>query len=276
MTNNPKIPGCNRLAELFSATVWACTLAMLLSDPAQGGMANPSTVNFGNVPINTTVTRNVAITIDAGYYIANASGAGTSAPFGFNYGTCIGVGGFTGPGTCTAIASFDPTIVGIVAEVINILECPVGGGFCGTITFNVLGMGVSVAAANPPLVDFGSLPINTTATRSVTITVDAGHQISFTTGGINPPFGFTFGTCFTTIGFTGPGNCTVNESFSPTSPGAVSGTTMLAECPIHVACIQIPFNVKGTGVLVGAPVIHSSASRKVHGAAGTFDLPLSP
>ena len=56
-----------------------CVLAMVLSHPAVAGSANPPSVTFGNVPVNTSVNQNVAITIDAGYYIANVQGSGASA-----------------------------------------------------------------------------------------------------------------------------------------------------------------------------------------------------
>jgi len=276
MRNISKPMGCNRLSELVSATALTCSLAMFLSAPAQGGMANPSAVNFGNVPVNTTVTRNVAITIDAGYYIANASGGGTSAPFGFNYGTCGGVGGFTGPGTCTAIASFSPTGFVIVGSTTNILECPVGGGFCGTISYTVQGKGVSVAAANPTLLDFGNVQLFTTALRNVTLTVDAGFQI-VAGSGTSSSFNIDGGTCG---GFIGPGTCVSIVGFFPVTAGLKVGSFDLIECsiPVTSSCVQLPihFDLAGNGVVVGPPIVQGAASRKMHGATGTFNLPLTP
>ena len=70
--------------------------------------ASPNPVDFGNVPINTTVTRDVTITVDAGYRTEIASGTGINAPFGFSFDTCGAGGGFTGPGTCTVKQRFTP------------------------------------------------------------------------------------------------------------------------------------------------------------------------
>jgi len=253
-----------------------CVLALVLSHPAVAGSANPPSVAFGNVPVNTSVTQNVAITIDAGYYIANVSGSGASGPFGFSYGTCVGIGGFTGPGTCTAIASFfapsDPNFP--QTGTTTILECPVGGGigFCPSIVYSVEGTGVSVLAANPSRLDFGNVPINTTATRSVTFTIDTGYQV-FTAQWMSP-FDFDFGTCAGP--FFGPGTCIANVKFSPVGPGPYVSSVDFYECPTLGLCFPlfVPVDLAGNGVQAAPPVVQGAASRKAHGAAGTFDLPL--
>src|SRR5204863_8442438 len=86
--------------------------------------------------------------------------------------------------------------------------------------------------------------------RSVTITVDAGYRTQLASGsGINAPFSFDFDTCGAGGGFTGPGTCTILESFRPTAAGASSGTTNVFQCPVAGGtCIPIPFSVTGTGV----------------------------
>jgi hypothetical protein len=259
---------------------WALT--MFASGPAQGGMANPSTVDFGSVPINTSANRNVAITIDAGYYIANVSGSGASAPFGFGYGTCVGVGGFVGPGTCTASASFSPpasTFLGVQNGTTTVLECPVAGGFCPSISYTVTGTPVSLLAANPPLVNFANVQVNTTASRNVTITIDAGYYFNGANGPPGGPFTFDPGTCAGTgNGFRGPGTCVANIGFTPAGLGTymsyrdvIECTTTGMDCDVQV--VHIDF--LGNGVAVGPPNFLGAVSRKAHGSAGTFDLALS-
>ena len=83
--------------------------AFALPSTAHAGSASPNPVEFGDVPINTTVTRDVTITVDAGYRTEIASGTGINAPFGFSFDTCGAGGGFTGPGTCTVKQRFTPT-----------------------------------------------------------------------------------------------------------------------------------------------------------------------
>jgi hypothetical protein len=111
----------------------------------------------------------------------------------------------------------------------------------------VFGTGVITASASPPSVNFGNVPIGTTATQPVTVTADAGYQIDLASGtGINAPFSFAFGTCSS---FTGPGSCTINQSFTPTAAGPASGTSNVFECPVAGGtCLAIPIAVSGDGV----------------------------
>ncbi len=235
--------------------------------------AAPAAVNYGNVPINTTVTQGVTITVDTGYQVALATGSGINVPFSFAFDTCGAGGGFTGPGTCNVNESFHPTALATSNGTTNVFECPVAGGSCLPIPYNVSGTGISVASANPGGIDFGDVAINTTVLQHTTLTVDAGYSIQIASGsGINPPFIFGFGNCG---GYAGPGTCVVDQSFHPTSLGSASGSTSVFECPIAGgSCIPIPYAVKGNGI-PPTPVFQGAASRRVHGAAGTFDLPLS-
>ena len=182
--------------------------------------ATPDPVNFGNVPINTTASGTVTITVDAGYRTEVASGSGLNAPFAFDFGSCGTGGGFTGPGTCTVTERYTPTAVGPDSGTTNVFECPVVGGTCIGIPFSESGTGVSTASATPGSVSFGNVPINTTALATVTINVDAGYRTEVASGsGLNAPFSFDFDTCGTGGGFTGPGSCTVRETYTPTAVG---------------------------------------------------------
>src|SRR5438045_2406043 len=99
-------------------------LAERLEDRTLLSGAVPAAVSFGNVAINTTVTRDVTITVDAGYATQLASGSGINVPFSFNFDTCGAGGGFGGPGSCTVKASFHPTSVAASTGTTNVFECP--------------------------------------------------------------------------------------------------------------------------------------------------------
>ena len=230
------------------------TIPYAVSGTGVTGTANPASVAFGNVPINTTASQAVTITVDAGYRTEIASGTGTNVPFGFSFDTCGAGGGFTGPGTCSVQESFSPTSAGASSGTTTVFECPVAGGNCLPIPYAVKGTGVITGAANPVMVAFGNVPINTTVTQAVTITVDAGYRTEIASGtGINAPFGLSFDACGAGGGFIGPGTCTVQESFSPTSAGASSGTTTVFECPVAGgSCLPVAYAVSGTGVITGA------------------------
>jgi hypothetical protein len=127
---------------LRAGLILGCLLGLLGAPAvANAGSADPATVDYGNVPINTTVTRDVAITVDAGYGIFGASGAGINTPFSLNFDTCT-----ASSGSCNIKESFNPTTLGTFGGDLNLFECPTGGGSCNTITVHLTGNGVNVLA----------------------------------------------------------------------------------------------------------------------------------
>jgi hypothetical protein len=105
--------------------------------------ANPASVNFGLVPINTQVTQSIDITVDTGYRLSLASG-GLNAPFGFSFDTCGAGGGFVGPGNCSVAESFLPTGLGGISDTLNLFECPTAGGNCLSVSIPLFGTGTTV------------------------------------------------------------------------------------------------------------------------------------
>jgi uncharacterized repeat protein (TIGR01451 family) len=224
----------------------------LLGLPATAGAASadPASVDYGSVPINTSVTRDITLTIDSGFQIIGASG-GLNPPFGLNFDTCANGGGFTGPGTCNLKETFNPTTVGAASDTLHLFECPTGGGSCLTIDVPLTGNGVSVRGASPASVNYGDVPINTSVTRDVTLTIDSGYQLIGASGGLNPPFSLSFDTCANGGGFTGPGTCNLKETFNPTTLGPASDTLHVFECPTGGgSCLTIDIPLSGRGVNV--------------------------
>jgi hypothetical protein len=136
---------------------------------AQASGASPSSAAFGYVPLNTTVTRDVTITVDAGYRTSVASGTGLNAPFSFAFDTCGAGGGFTGPGTCNVKQSFKPTALTGSIGTTNVVECPIAGGTCIAIPYAAAGTGVR--DATPPVISIAS-PLATTYTQHQVVNAD--------------------------------------------------------------------------------------------------------
>ena len=239
----------------LTALALATFVGLGLSGGAQAGVATPGVVHFGNTPVNTSATQGVTITADNGFRTEVASGSGLNAPFSFDFDSCGAGGGFAGPGDCNVNSTFHPTGFGAFSGTVNVFECPVGGGSCQAIPYTVDGTGISVRGASMSSVDFGQVPINTTATVSIDITVDAGYRTEVASGsGLNAPFQFNFGTCGDGGGFSGPGTCTIQESYTPTAVGANSGTLTVFECPIvGGSCLGIPITVAGEGISIFGP-----------------------
>ena len=98
-----------RHARSLSALIGFVAVGLVCAGNAFASSASPNPVNFGNVPINTTVSSTVTITVDSGYRTEVASGSGLNAPFAFDFGSFGTGGGFTGPGTCTVSERYTPT-----------------------------------------------------------------------------------------------------------------------------------------------------------------------
>src|SRR5205814_8581285 len=146
---------------------------------------------FGNVPLNSTVEHTITLTVDGGYRTQIASG-GANPPFQFDFDTCGASGGFTGPGTCTVKESFTPTSTGPAGDMLRVFECPIAGGGCIDFVIPLQGNGVSDTAADPPSVDFGNVPLNTTAERTISLTVDSGYRTEVASRGLHAPLHFHF------------------------------------------------------------------------------------
>jgi uncharacterized repeat protein (TIGR01451 family) len=206
-------------------------------------------VAFGNnVPVGTTVTQTITLTLDGGYRIGAASGGGASAPFQFAGDACAT---FTGPGTCTIKESFTPNAIGAAGGTLTVPECPVAGGACFGVNVALSGTGISVRAASPASVTFGNVVTGATSTLPIALTIDEGYRVSLISGGIASPFSVAFDTCGAGGGFTGPGTCSVNESFSPASAGPANGTLTIVECPIAGgSCLGVDIPSSGTGIAV--------------------------
>src|SRR4051812_38605682 len=156
---------------------WCIVLGLLfvvsaLPGRAEAAGANPSTVAFGTVPINTTVTSDVTITVDAGYRTQLASGSGINVPFSFDFDSCGAGGGFAGPGTCTVKQSFRPTSATASSGTTNVFECPVAGGTCIAIPYSVTGTGVTPGPdSTPPVISIVS-PLETVYARGQVVNAD--------------------------------------------------------------------------------------------------------
>ena len=237
--------------------VSALLAILFLGLPGSGrtGSASPQIVHLTNVPVNTTGSVDVSITVDAGKQLSIAAqGSGATAPFDVYFGSCLA---FTGPGTCTLQQLYTPSSDAVVFATTKVWECQAGGGRCDDfpITYDVVASGAYVASA--PNVYFGSVPINTTSSMDVTVTIDKGYRFTdayHPTDPLNPgppgPFSASDGSCFL---FVGPGTCTFQEKFTPTTTDGVSESWEVAECATGGgACHNVPFTVEGSGAYVGA------------------------
>ena len=248
----------DRLMYINNMLIRAAFLLLGIIGAAQATpIANPANVDFGLVGINTRSTLPITITVDNGFSVSLASG-GQSSPFSFDFSSCLvpGGGGFVGPGTCTVEESYTPTSFTTSHDALSIFECPVAGGHCLSVDIPITGTGISLFKANPSSVDFGLVPINTRSTVPINLTIDSGFMVSLASGGQSSPFGFDFSSCLVPAGggFRGPGNCSVEESYTPTSFTTSHDTLSVFECPIAGGhCLDVSIPLSGTGSSLSVP-----------------------
>jgi len=239
-------------------------------------VATAPNVYFGTVPINATSSMDVTVTIDAGYRFSDAYhptdplNPGPPGPFSASDGSCFL---FVGPGTCTFQEEFTPTTTDPVSETWDVAECLAGGGACHNVPFTVEGSAAYTAAVSPSSVHFGDVPLQTTASANVFVTIDAGYRFGDAYDVANPfgssaPFGFSAGTCHL---FVGPGTCVLQELFTPTTPGPASQSWQVAECEVgNGPCRTVDFDVDGSGLADTTPPVITPTIAGTLGAGGWY------
>jgi hypothetical protein len=207
--------------------------------PASGGLTgtgqngpavpltfSPTSVNFGNVVLNTAVSKTVTIknvstatvTISSvtggGYFVATPSG---TAPCG---------GALLAGKSCTVTVTYKPLLPGSNIAGITVVDTAA----VSTQVQNATGTGILPVTMSPATVSFGTVTVGTTsAVHVVTVTnyvttpvtinsVVASGDFIYTTGGGVP--------CGATI--PANGICTLGVEFSPTATGLISGNLTLS------------------------------------------------
>src|SRR5262249_21381911 len=188
--------------------------SLVVAQPANALVASPATGKFRSVALNRKKVITVAVTFAEGYGFGgfHIGSGGLTPPWHLDFSTCFGV---VGPASCKVTLSFTPTVPGPVFSNFIISECLLFSGPCFDYQLNESGNGVIKGRVAPDSHDFGRIPVNTTKTQTIALTIDNGFEVLPAVGsGVSAPFSLDAGTC---AGFVGPGNCTVTQSFTPTT-----------------------------------------------------------
>jgi hypothetical protein len=123
------------------------TASALVKTSASSFAVQPTSVNFGDTPDNTTASIPVVVTIDAGYEFSDPMEPVEWGEFSPASGGCDG---FVGPGTCLQDLTFSPTSTGDQTNVFEIDEVPANGapGSEQSIYVDESGYGVTCPTAD--------------------------------------------------------------------------------------------------------------------------------
>jgi hypothetical protein len=114
------------LLMAFSVVIGSSATASALVGRSTSSFAvQPTSVNFGNTPDNTTASIPVVVTIDAGYEFSDPKKLVEWGEVSPSSGGCDG---FVGPGNCIEDLTFSPTGTGDQTNVFEIDEVATNGG----------------------------------------------------------------------------------------------------------------------------------------------------
>jgi hypothetical protein len=249
---SPTAPGSFTGGLTFSLTdagAPAAYGAALQGTAIQPGFTpSPSTLDFGDVALGATKSLTASFT-NTGVAAETVSAfTGPAAPF-----TSTGApanGTVLAPGQSVSLSlAFTPTTAGVATTSVSIT------GQHGTATVAVKGNGVTGAAdlqISPTSVDFGRVPIGSSASQQVTVT-NAGNLAVTITKAAPPGLPFVVDTPLPEGLVLGPDDTvTVTVTFAPTTAGTATSQYTISSDDGHGA-----HNVGVTGVGVnpaGAPL----------------------
>ncbi len=204
-------------------------------------VANPTGVDFGPVGVGQTFTKTITLRNVGSAPVATFAGGGVGAPFNVTQ-DCVIAGGLLPGKACHYYIPFSPTAAGEFNATSSSFTD--GGSFSITMHGSA---DAGIAVANPTGIDFGSVLVGQSVTRTINIfNAGRGPITGWAGGGLGAPFNVTQ-DCVTATGLARHNTCHYFVTFTPTAAGPFSATSssVTSGGPFSIA-------VQGTGV---APVI---------------------
>ncbi|MGC1435376.1 MAG: choice-of-anchor D domain-containing protein [Terriglobales bacterium] len=246
----------DRSSQLKAAKcVLVLTFLVLFSAGAFGQLtANPSTVNFGNVPLGTGATQSVAI--------ANSGGQRLTLSLAGITGTGFSLSGLASPVTLSpgqslnVTVAFSPQSAGTATGGISLTY---NGAFrhhyrwtnnTSVLTVSLSGTGTSpgLLVANPSSVSFANLLVGNSQTQAVSLTNSGGTSVTVSQA-------TTQGSGFTVSGLTLPvtlpagWSTSFSATFAPQSAGTANGNIAFAS---NASNSTLNLSLSGSGMASGS------------------------
>jgi uncharacterized delta-60 repeat protein len=232
--------------------------AKQVSTILQGSSTTPATVSishspsysFGNTQIGAALAQGFVLTNSGGVPATSISASGLSAPFSITGGTCSSV--LPAGSSCEVIVSFSPTSGGNFSDTMDV-------SYNDGVQSQLATRSMSGSANGPAVVvsldgsniAFGSVSVNTSFSKTITIKNNGATSASGMGGSISSPFSFaggsypgTGGTCSTSL--LAGATCTIGLSYSPTQAGSDSGNFTLSYFN-GSATVSLLFALTGSG-----------------------------
>lgn len=202
--------------------------------------ASPTSVNFGNVTVNTSASQNVTIT-NTGRLSVAVSGVSISGS-GFSLATVSTAFTLAAGASKTLTAMFIPTVTGAATGSITVTS----NGSNPNLSIPLSGTGVTIGtlSASPASLSFGNVTVNTSSSQKAIVTNTGGTSVIVSAVSISGP-GFTLTSVPTAFTLAAGASKTLTATFTPTVTGAASGSITVTSNASNPT-LTIPLT--GTGV----------------------------
>ena len=238
-----------------------------LSGTGQGStsVVSPSALSFSVQSVgSTSAAKTVTLSNTGGLALSIASIVANG-----DFGRTTTCGTTLAAGTnCTISVTFTPTMAGnhLASLVVtsDSLSSP------NTVSLGGTGAAVALVSLSPSSLSFSSQTVGTpSAVQSITLTNTGGAALNFTSIAATGDFAVT-NNCGGGLG--AGGSCSLNVTFTPTVPGARTGSIAIASSAIGS---PHSINLSGTGSAPATPVCSLSASPASIFAGGSTTLAAS-
>jgi len=216
--------------------------------PAAASLS-PSSLGFSNQTVGTTSAARAMTLSNTGGTAFSLTSIVASGDFGQsnNCGSAVAAGA-----SCTVNVTFTPTVSGARSGSLTVTDNASGSPQSVSLT----GTGtVSAVMLSPSSLGFGNQPLGTmSAPQAATLTNTGGATLTITSIGATGDFAQS-NNCGSTV--AAGAICTINVTFTPTAPGARTGTLSVTD---NAAGSPQSLSLTGTGAVPAASVSPSSLS----------------
>lgn len=205
-----------RLNVPFTGTGTAATASSQLT-------VSPSVVNFGSVPVGSTQMQTITMSASGAPVIVSADSSSNSqfALQGASFPLTIAAGQ-----SLSFSVAFKPTSSGAESGSLSFASNASSSSAAESLTGTGTATATSQLTVSPAVVSFGSVPVGTTQTESITMSASGAAVTVSSDASSNSQF-ILEGAAFPMTIAAGK-SVTFNVAFTPTSSGAESGTLAFA------------------------------------------------
>jgi hypothetical protein len=223
--------------------------------------ASPASMNYGNVTVNTSKSQTVTITNTGGkpVTVSAVSVSGT----GFSLAAVATPFTLAAGASKTLTATFSPKATGAASGSITVAR----NAGNPSLSVPLSGTGSSASGTlspSPVSVSYGNVTVNTSASKTVSITNTGGASATVSAVSISGT-GFSLAAVSTPFTLAAGTSKTLTATFSPTVTGAASGTIAVASNASNPS-LSVPLS--GTGVLAAPHSVTLSWTASVSTVAG--------